>query len=134
MNDRRAIPVTVSGMNGYVIQRIREPMTMKRIVVESPYASHPNGRHAGAAYALECMRDCLARGEAPIASHLLYTIVLDDTSEEQRRLGIDAGFAWQAVADVVALYIDYGETESMTKAAMIAESLGIRIERRKIGV
>lgn len=44
------------------------------VVVESPYsAPTPEGIAANEAYARACLRDCLARGEAPIASHLLLT-------------------------------------------------------------
>lgn len=43
-----------------------------------------------------CMRDCLERGEARIASHLRYAQpgILRDGVPEERRLGIEAGFAW----------------------------------------
>ena len=44
-------------------------------------------------------RRALARGEAPIASHLLYPQVLDDADPFQRQQGIAAGLAWAAVAD-----------------------------------
>lgn len=40
------------------------------------------------------MLDALDRGEAPYASHLLYTQMLDDTIPAERELGIKAGFAW----------------------------------------
>ena len=42
------------------------------------------------AYARACVADCLRRGEAPIASHLLYTQpgVLDDDVPEERAQGI----------------------------------------------
>ena len=70
---------------------------MKRVVIESPYAAangHTVAEHEE--YARRCMADSLARGEAPLASHLLYTQpgILDDTNPEQRRLGMEAGLAW----------------------------------------
>jgi hypothetical protein len=49
----------------------------------------------------EPVRDrIIIAGEAPIASHLLYTQpgVLRDEIPEERRHGIDAGLAWGAVA------------------------------------
>ena len=63
---------------------------MKLVVIESPYA----GQIArNVEYARACMADSLRRGEAPIASHLLYTQpgILRDEVEGERELGINAG-------------------------------------------
>ena len=38
--------------------------------------------------ARRAMLDCLKRGEAPFASHLLYTQALDDSDAAHRKLGI----------------------------------------------
>jgi hypothetical protein len=59
---------------------------MKLVVVESPYAGDVT---RNLEYARAAMADCLARGEAPFASHALYTQigVLDDTKPEERKLG-----------------------------------------------
>ena len=85
---------------------------MKRVIVESPYAGdvERNIRYARAA-----MKDCLLRREAPYASHLLYTQegVLDDKNPAERKLGMEAGFAWGAVADYVVVYTDLGITDGM---------------------
>lgn len=63
---------------------------MRRVIIESPYAGDVE---LNAQYARECLRDSLTRGEAPIASHLLYTQpgVLDDAVPRERALGIEAG-------------------------------------------
>jgi hypothetical protein len=65
---------------------------MRPVVIESPFAGdvEKNLRYLRAA-----MRACLLRGEAPFASHAIYTQpgVLDDTIPEERDLGIKAGFA-----------------------------------------
>jgi hypothetical protein len=63
---------------------------MKKVLIESPYAGDVERNEK---YARACMRDCFERGEAPFASHLLYTQpgVLDDTLHHERALGIDAG-------------------------------------------
>ena len=42
---------------------------MRRVIVESPYAGDVE---RNIAYVRAAMRDCLMRGEAPLASHLLY--------------------------------------------------------------
>lgn len=89
---------------------------MKRVIIESPYAGDVE---RNLRYLRACMRDCLSRGEAPIASHALYTQpgVLDDNDPEQRALGINAGYAWWGVADYITIYVDLGMSEGM-RAAM----------------
>lgn len=85
---------------------------MKLVIIESPFAGEIE---RNIAYARAAVRDSLLRGEAPIASHLLYTqdgILLDSVSEE-RQLGIDAGLAWGKVAELTAVYIDLGISRGM---------------------
>lgn len=50
---------------------------MRRVIIESPYAGNVE---ANATYLRRCLRDSLLRGEAPFASHAIYTLpgVLDD--------------------------------------------------------
>ncbi|MEK7211264.1 MAG: hypothetical protein AAB731_01390 [Patescibacteria group bacterium] len=43
---------------------------MQRVILESPFSGDVK---RNIAYARACIRDCLRRGEAAIASHLLYT-------------------------------------------------------------
>lgn len=88
---------------------------MRRVIIESPYAGDID---ANVTYARACVADCLARGEAPIASHLLFTQpgVLRDDDPAERQLGIEAGLAWQAVADAVVVYDDHGISDGMQQA------------------
>lgn len=83
---------------------------MTPVILESPYAGDVE---ANVAYARRCMLDCLRRGEAPFASHLLYTQCLDDTVGIQRGLGIDAGFAWLVKAERSVVYVDRGLSAGM---------------------
>lgn len=46
------------------------PLQMRRVILESPFAGHVE---SNIEYARACIRDSLLRGEAPLASHLLYT-------------------------------------------------------------
>lgn len=80
---------------------------MKLVIVESPFAGDVAGNIK---YARAAIRDCLLRGEAPIASHLLYTQegVLDDDVPDERTLGINAGLEWGRAAEMTAVYIDKG--------------------------
>lgn len=104
---------------------------MRLVIIESPYAGNVE---ANVKYARACMRDSLARGEAPIASHLLYTQpgILDDKIPEQRKLGMHAGFAWNRHADVCVVYDDYGITPGMQFGINRAEQMGIPVEYRHI--
>lgn len=104
---------------------------MKRVILESPYAGDIN---RNIQYARMCVRDSLMRGEAPIASHLLYTQegILNDNIPEERQRGIDAGLVWKEVADLQVFYIDYGMSEGMKYAEQYATENNIKIEYRKI--
>lgn len=102
---------------------------MTRVVIESPYAGDVE---ANLAYARKAMLDCLSRGEAPLASHLLYTQVLDDTIPEYRELGIEAGFAWNELADIVAVYTDRGISLGMYRGIQVATAHDIPVEYRQL--
>jgi len=69
---------------------------MRRVIVESPYKGNLIQRWFNRRYARACLHDCLRRGEAPFASHLLYTQpgVLRDGVALEREQGIRAGLAW----------------------------------------
>ena len=86
------------------------------------------------AYARASMHDCLLRGEAPYASHLLYTQegVLCDDIPEEREMGIEAGLAWGRCADLTAVYIDFGISKGMKRGIHRARSLGRAIEYRSL--
>lgn len=102
---------------------------MIRVILESPYAGFIE---RNIQYARQCVKDCLKRNESPIASHLLFTQMLDDNIPEERQLGIDAGLAWKEVADKHVFYIDYGMSTGMEYAKKYATENNIEIEFRKI--
>lgn len=102
---------------------------MKLVNIESPYAGDIE---ANVAYARRCMADCLKRGEAPIASHLLYTQpgILDDLVPEERLLGIHAGFAWNDHAETTVVYTDLGISKGMQYGIDAAKAAGRYVEYR----
>lgn len=102
---------------------------MRFVVIESPYAGDVA---ANEAYAREAMLDCFNRGEAPFASHLLYTQVLDDAMPQQRKAGIDAGFEIEQYAEAVVVYTDLGISRGMQLGIERANELGKKIEYRSI--
>jgi hypothetical protein len=103
---------------------------MKLVIIESPYAGDVE---ANLAYVRAAMVDALGRGEAPYASHALYTQpgVLRDELPNERKKGIEAGFAWGRRADMRVLYIDRGLSAGMAEgviaAARIAQPVHVRI-------
>ena len=86
---------------------------MKLAILESPYAGNVDLHER---YARACMHDMLTNhGEAPYASHLLYTQegVLDDDDPDERQHGIHAGFAWRQAAEYTVVYQDLGISKGM---------------------
>lgn len=104
---------------------------MKLVIIESPYAGDID---ANVEYARACVRDSLSRGEAPIASHLLYTQpgILRDEIPAERQWGIDAGLAWRAVAQASVVYIDRGISDGMKYGITAAHKAGIPVEYRSL--
>lgn len=105
---------------------------MRRVIIESPYAGDVE---RNLRYLRACMRDCLLRGEAPFASHGLYTQpgVLDDDIPAERHRGITAGFAWRAVADCTVVYDDLGVTGGMQTGIDHATAASRPIAYRRLG-
>ena len=103
------------------------------VVIESPYAGdiEKNMRYLRA-----CMRDCLVNhGEAPYASHALYTQpgVLRDEVPEERQHGIKAGFAFRPLMKKTVVYTDLGYSTGMKYGIKHAEEIGHPIEFRTLG-
>jgi hypothetical protein len=102
---------------------------MRRVIIESPYAGDVK---RNLAYLRAALKDSLSRGEAPFASHAIYTQpgVLDDDRVEERELGIRAGFAWRASADATVVYTDHGISPGMYRGIEQAIEMGQPLEYR----
>lgn len=114
-------------------------MTRRLVVIESPYGSRPDGSRASPAeirvnveYLDACLLDSLRRGEQPFASHGLYTRALRDSNPQERRIGMEAGFAWGELAQVRVFYVDRGWTSGMEEGRQEAIRLGQRTEVRRL--
>lgn len=83
-------------------------------------------------YLRAAILDSLRRGEAPYASHGFFPQVLDDDLPAERRLGMEAGFAWGAKADLVAVYWDLGVSLEMEAGLERVRARGGSVEWRKI--
>lgn len=104
---------------------------MLRVIIESPLKGDYGGNRE---YAKRCMRDSLKRGEAPLASHLLYDQcgILDDRYQNERDRGMRAGFAWGEAADLVAVYVDLGVSDGMREGIERAKRNNIAIVGRRL--
>lgn len=103
------------------------------VVLESPFAGPtPEIIERNVRFARACLRDSCLRGEAPLASHLLYTQpgVLDDTILAERTMGIEAGLAWGAAASKTVVYTNLGISKGMQMGIERAEAEGRPVERR----
>ncbi|WP_245467950.1 hypothetical protein [Mesorhizobium sp. M6A.T.Cr.TU.017.01.1.1] len=101
------------------------------VILESPYAGEVE---RNVAYARAALRDCLKRGDAPAASHLLYTQpgVLDDDDPAERATGIGAGLAWGRKAEATVVYTDRGVSKGMAQGIARALAEGRPVEYRRL--
>ena len=111
------------------------------VIIESPDSGNVD---ENLRYLRACMADCLNRGEAPFASHGLYTQpgVLRDGDPDERKRGIEAGFTWRKAAAKTVVYTDFGITSGMQWGiddadrlvrAQLFDTNGHRIEYRQLG-
>ena len=100
-----------------------------RVVIESPFAGNVD---VNKEYARQSLLHSLNLGESPLAFHLLYTQVLDDTVPAQRNKGITLSFEWHRKADLIAFYSDLGITAGMKLAMEFALKNKIKVEKRFI--
>lgn len=85
-------------------------------------------------YLKAAIRDCILKGEAPFASHMMYPGALNDDDPAERKLGINAGFAWWNAAELIVFYVDLGWSTGMRAALDRVKSLGKPYEERFIGI
>lgn len=107
----------------------KQPDPIKLVILESPYAGDVQ---ANKEYLIRCMRDSLLHGEAPMASHKLYTDVLDDNDPAERAQGIAAGLAWGKAAELSVFYIDRGFSKGMVEGMRNAIKAGRPMQFRMI--
>lgn len=114
-----------------ILRDLVQAISMVPVVIESPYAGdvETNLRYLRAA-----MRDCLLRGEAPYASHAIYTQpgVLDDNDPAERSLGIQAGFVWGRLALKRNVYTNLGVSSGMDLGVESGQKIGQIIEERTL--
>lgn len=110
---------------------------MELVVIESPFGGYnltDEEVERNLRYVRDAMHDCFLRGEAPFASHALYTQegVLDDKKHEERILGMEAGFCWGKHASKVVVYVDLGISSGMKQGIERAKLQGKKVEERSL--
>ena len=106
---------------------------MRRVIIESPFkADKVEDANKNIFYARRALLHSLKQNEAPFASHLLYSQVLNEFILSQRLRGIQAGFQWIPHADVTVIYTDLGISDGMKLGIRAAEDAGIPVEFRKL--
>jgi len=99
------------------------------VIIESPYQGDVS---KNVKYLQECIKHSISLGEAPFASHQMYTQALNDSSPRERCIGMEAGYTWMRYAYMVAFYVDYGMSGGMHKALDMAVALDAKIDFRKL--
>lgn len=118
-----------------ILEKIEKNLLIP-VIIESPLASPTvEGWVKNKKFARACMRDCLERGEAPYASHLLYAQegLLNDDVPEERALGIHAGLVWGKFANKSVVYTDLGISSGMERGIKRAREENREIEYRTLG-
>ena len=110
------------------------PVTKKPFtVIESPFSAPDiDGLVRNVQYSMLAVRDSLNRDEAPYASHLFYTQMLDDNNQDERQLGMDAGLTICHHAEQTAVYTDYGISRGMEYGIETAKAADRVVIERKL--
>lgn len=104
----------------------------KFVIVESPFAGDIE---RNLRYVRACMRDCILKGEAPFASHALYTQpgVLNDDVPEEREIGMNLGWHVMRHAKKSFIYTDLGWSSGMVRGFNAAMDQGVDVAIRRLG-
>lgn len=102
---------------------------MKLIYICSPYrVTDAETLRRNVEYAKGLTRTILLRGDCPVTPHLYMTQCLDESIEEERKIGLAAGTEILRRCDAVVVGMKYGISEGMAAEIRCAEENGIFIE------
>jgi hypothetical protein len=105
--------------NGNTTKETKKPI---RCIIESPFAGDIE---SNVAYAAEVIKNLvLNKNYSPMASHLLYTRMLDDDNQDERTIGIDAGLNYGLHAEETIICVDRGLSTGMKYGIINAEKNG----------
>lgn len=117
------------------LMELQQQRNLKLAHVESPFKGpNPQVERLHVLYAHACMRHAILNlNYAALASHLLYTLFLDDGVEEERNTGILCGFLWNKHATSALKCVDLGVSAGMEAGIKHAESQGRKIVVVELG-
>ena len=99
----------------------------RKIYVVSKYAGDVATNKENA---VRFCRYVIDRGNMPVASHLLYPQILNDSSPHEREMGLMFGLALLALCDEVWIFTENGEISSgMKREIEEATQLGIPVRQ-----
>ncbi len=103
----------------------------RKIYVASKYAGDIA---ANVKTAIRCCRYVIGRGYMPVASHLLYPQILNDSNPRERELGLMFGLSLLALCDELWVFTTGGEVSSgMAKEIEEAKRLKIPVRKLEMG-
>ena len=103
----------------------------RKIYVASKYAGDIQTNIENAVWACQYVID---KGYMPVASHLLYPQILNDSNPRERELGLMFGLALLANCDEVWVFTVDGEVSSgMEREIEEAKRLGIPVRKMEMG-
>lgn len=98
-------------------------------IIESPFSGDT---FRNVLYAQAAVRDSIARGETPFASHLFFTQVLQDELLDEREQGFRLASRFYGFAKQVVLYTDLGISKGMIWGMERARDHGIPVVQRQM--
>lgn len=102
---------------------------MKLIYICSPYrATDAETLNRNVEYAKALTRTILLQGDCPVTPHLYMTQCLDESSEEEREIGLAAGTNILRRCDGIVVGMKYGISEGMAAEIQCAKDGGMMIE------
>ena len=103
---------------------------MRKVYICSPYAGNTK-RHTE--IAIEYCKAAIESGYMPVASHLLYPQMLDETSPAERELGVKFGLEMVMMCDEMWVAITAsGITKGMAEEIALATSNGVPYKFMKL--
>lgn len=113
--------------------RVTKSARMTALLVTPFMAEDPSNASKMNRYAVRATKDSLNKNEAPLASHLFFSEVLNVKNPIERDIGLQSQLMWMRGAKVVVVYMDFGVTPAMQTVINAATQLSKRIEYRTIG-
>lgn len=94
------------------------------VLLVSPWRGKTRTERArNVAYLRAARRDCLARGEIPVATHALLGDAIDPAAECEVKLAIESAAHLAPLCKAVVAYVDEGTTEGMRRQVSLVQAL-----------